>query len=252
MRRFALAGLLAATAPIPALAELIPGTEFSSGYWYGAAYTDDRGAFLYCDVSVGYTAGEVLWLGLYSNDTLAVLLMHPQVRFQPGETFDSWLMLETGEPIRQTAEAWDASYAGMTLQGIDPNIDFLTTGRWLRLLGMGIDGAYDVTGIAEALAMARACHGKNSGSNPFATAEPKPADAVAPPDPEPAADPAPDPEPEPAPKPEPAADPAADPAPALGTPRPPPKVPDLTPKPGGGLGLRPGGALGTPAPKPAP
>jgi hypothetical protein len=240
MRRFALAGLLAVSAPIAGLADIIPGTEYSTGYWTGAAYTDDRGAFFYCDVSVSYTNGEVLWLGLYSNDTLAVLLSHPDIIFQPGETFDAWLMLETGQPIRQMAEAWDADYAGMILQGIAPSIDFLTAGQWLRLLGIGIDGAYDVTGIAEALAMARACHGRNSGSNPFATAEPKPPEALA--EPEPVAEP----EPEPVADPEPAA------PPALGTPRPPPKVPDLTPKPGGGLGLRPGGALGTPAPKPAP
>jgi hypothetical protein len=248
MRHFALAGLLAVSAPIAGLAEIIPGTEFTAGFWSGGAYTDDRGAFFYCDVSVGYTNGEVLWLGLYNNDTLAVLLTHPDVRFQKGETFDAWLMLETGQPIRQVAEAWDEGYAGMTLQGIDPTIDFLTAGQWLRLLGIGIDGAYDVTGIAEGLAMARACHGRNSGSNPFATAEPKPAEPVVEPVVEPVAEPAAELLAEPAP--EPAPEPAA--KPALGTPRPPPKVPDLTPKPGGGLGVRPGGALGTPAPKPAP
>jgi hypothetical protein len=237
MRAIALAGLIAVSAPFAAHAELIPGTEFSSGYWYGAAYTGQNGQFLYCDVSVGYTDGEVLWLGLYTDDTLAVLLSHPDVRFSPGERFDSWLMLETGLPIRADSEAWDASYAGMTLTGIDGNIDFLSSGQWLRLLGIGIDGAYDVTGIREALGLARACYGKNSGRNPFATATPAPADPV--------------PEPPPA---DPVADAAVDPpaVPALGTPRPPPKVPDLTPKPGGGLGTNPGGALGTPAPKPQP
>lgn len=245
MRILALAGLLALSAPFQALADAIPGTEYASGYWTGAAYTDDTGAFFYCDVSVSYTNGEVLWLGLYNNDTLAVLLSHPEVRFQPGETFDSWLMLETGPPIRQEAEAWDENYAGMTLQGIDSTIEFLTAGQWLRQVGFGIDEAYDVTGIREALGMAQACHGRNSGSNPFATADPAPADPVAE---LPAAElPA-----------EPAAEPIAEPVaepevkPALGTPRPLPKVPDLTPKPGGGLGTKPGGALGTPAPKPAP
>ena len=198
MRRFALAGLLAVSAPLPGLAEIIPGTEFSTDFWSGAAYTDDRGAFFYCDVSVGYTNGEVLWLGLYSNDTLAVLLTHHDIRFKQGESFDAWLMPETGLPIHQAAEAWDEGYAGMTLQGIDSSIDFLTAGQWLRLLGIGIDGAYDVTGIAEALAAAQACHGRNSGSNPFATATPKPADPVV----EPVAEPFPEPEPAPEPAPE--------------------------------------------------
>jgi hypothetical protein len=235
MRSIAFAALLVSTPLTSALAEQIPGSQFQSGYWSGAAYTDNAtGDFIYCDVSVAYTNGEVLWLALYDNDLLAVLLSHPQVRYRPGETFDAWLMLETGPPIRQVAEAWDESYAGMTLEGIDATIEFLSYGQWLRLLGIGIDEAYDVSGIVDALALARACHAKNSGSNPFAV--------VAPPLVEPAA---PEPEPEPMPEPEP--------QPALGSPPPMPKVPDLTPNPGGGaLGARPGGALGTPAPKPAP
>lgn len=232
----------AALAPLAVLAEEIPGSQFSAGYWSGAAQTDDRGAFSHCSLSVAYTNGEVLWMGLYTDDTLAVLLSHPNVRFRTGETFDSWLMLETGLPSRGVSEAWDESYAGMTLEGIGPSIDFLTAGQSLRLLGIGIDGAYDVSGIGEAMAMARACHAKNSGSNPFATVEPEPAD---PPPADPPADA----------NVQPVDTPAA--APALGTTPPPPKVPDLLPRTGGvgaggGLGTRPGGALGTPAPKPAP
>ncbi|MCX7289228.1 MAG: hypothetical protein NTW20_17245 [Rhodobacterales bacterium] len=120
MRSLALAvGLVAATTLSPALAEEIPGTQFESGYWTGAANTDDAGAFSHCSVSVSYTGGEVLWLGLYANDTLAVLLSHPDVRFRPGDTFDSWLMLETGLPSRGVSEAWDEAFAGMTLEGID-------------------------------------------------------------------------------------------------------------------------------------
>ena len=235
MRSLALtAALLALPLASPALADEIPGTQYASGYWSGSAYTDDQGAFFYCSLSVAYTNGEVLWLGLYRDDTLAVLLSHPNVRYQPGETYDSWLMLETGLPTRGISEAWDASFAGMTLEGIDASIDFLSRGQWLRLLGIGIDDAYDVTGMPEALQMARACHARNSGSNPFAVATPKP----------PTPDPLPDPVQEPMP------DPTPD--PALGTPPPMPKVPDLTPRPGGGLGVRPGGVLGTPAPKPTP
>jgi hypothetical protein len=238
MRALALAGLLAATAMSPAMAEQISGSPFEVGNWYGAAYTDNStGDFLYCDVSVSYTSGEVVWFGLYSNDVLAVLMMHPEVRFQTGQTFDAWLMIETGMPVHQQAEAWDEGYAGMSLAGIDWSVEFLTAGQYLRLLGIGIDGAYDVTGIGDALGMARACHAKYSGSNPFAT-------VVAPP-----AEPVPDPVIDPVPEPTPEAE--------LGSPPPMPKVPDLKPKTGGivaggGLGTRPGGALGTPAPKPQP
>ena len=241
-----LAAVLSLSALTPALADQIPGTQFDTGYWSGAAYTDDRGQFFYCDVSVAYTNGEVLWMGLYYDDTLAVLLSAPYMRYRPGQTFDSWLMLETGLPARGVSEAWDQSYAGITLEGIDPSIDFLSSGQWLRLLGIGIDEAFDVTGIAEALELARVCHARNSGSNPFAVAEPRPIE----PEPEPLPERLPEPEPEPDLIADP--DPTPDPQPALGTSPPMPKVPDLTPKPGGGLGTRPGGALGTPAPKPQP
>jgi hypothetical protein len=164
------------------------------------------------------------------------------VRYNPGETFDSWLMLETGLPARGVSEAWDASYAGMTLEGIDASIEFLSGGQWLRLLGIGIDGAYDVTGIGAALQLARVCYDRYSGRNPFAVANPTPTEPVAEPMPDPISA-------------EPAADPGAGSGaqPVLGTPPTAmPKVPDLTPKPGGALGARPGGALGTPAPRPQP
>lgn len=249
MLRLAFATMVATTAACPAFAEQIQGSAFGTGNWEGAAYTEDAtGEFLYCDVSVGYTTGEVVWLALYRNDVLAVLLSHPQVRFQTGQTFDAWLMLETGLPIRQVAEAWDQSYAGMSLSGIDSSIQFLTGGQYLRLLGIGIDDAFDVTGLADALAMARTCYAKYSGKNPFATiAAPVEAPPVeAPPVEEPPVDPPPV---------ETAVEVSPE-TPKLGTPV--PKVPDLS-KPksagigaGGGLGSRPGGALGTPAPKPQP
>jgi hypothetical protein len=170
MRNTAFATVLLALSTVPpALAEEIPGSQYSSGFWSGSANTDDRGAFSYCSLSVGYTNGETLWMGLYADDTLAVLLSHPDVKFETGQTFDSWLMLEVGLPTRGVSEAWDEAFAGMTLEGIDASIDFLTQGQWLRLLGIGIDDSYDVTGITEALALAKTCYAKNSGTNPFGT-----------------------------------------------------------------------------------
>lgn len=242
MRLASCAALVALLLPIAAMAEKIPGTAFESGYWSGAAQADEQGVFTHCSVSVGYANGEVLWFGLYTDETLAVLMTHPEVRFQPGQTFDAWLMLEYGLPTRGVAEAWDESYAGLTLDGIDASIAFLTQGVWMRMLGIGIDEAYDVTGIIEAMELARVCHAKNSGSNPFADATPQPPVETG-------VDPVVDP----------VIDASADASsePALGTTPPMPKVPDLRPKTGtvetgGGLGTRPGGALGTPAPKPTP
>ena len=175
MRRIALASALIVAAMIsPAAANEIPGTQYSSGFWTGAAYTDTTGAFSDCSVSVGYTNGETLWLGLYTNDTLSVLLSHPDVRFRPGQKFDSWLMLEYGLPARGESEAWDESFAGLTLEGIDATIAFLTQGQYLRLLGIGIDESYDVSGITEALALARDCYARQTdGTALLGSAPPK-------------------------------------------------------------------------------
>lgn len=175
MRAIVLATALLTASVSLAAAEEIPGSQYQSGSWYGTAHADASGAFSHCSVSVGYTTGETLWFGLYpDNDTLAVLMSHPDVRFQTGQTFDSWLMLEVGLPTRGPSEAWEEAFAGMTLQGIDPSISFLTQGRYLRLLGIGIDGSYDVSGITEALALANDCLAKNKqGGAGLGAAPPK-------------------------------------------------------------------------------
>jgi hypothetical protein len=154
MRHLFVAATLLAT---PLFADEIPGTTYTTGFWTGAAQTDDRGGFSHCTLSIGYTNGETLWLGLYRNDSLSVLLTSPNVRFTPGETFDAWMMTEIGLPTKGVAEAWDEGFAGMTLTGIQPSIDFLVQGRYLRILGIGIDDSYDIQGIAEGLALAKAC-----------------------------------------------------------------------------------------------
>lgn len=214
MRTAALAAsLFLATSLIPAFAEEVPGSQYSTGYWSGAANTDDAGAFSHCSVSVGFTNGETLWFGLYPNDTISILLSHPNVRFQPGQQFDIRLMLETGLPWDGKGEAWDEAFAGITFMEIETTTAFLTSGQWLRMLGIGIDEAYDITGSAEAFALAKDCLAKNSGSNPFGT---KPSKTPPPPK-----------------------------VPDLK-----PKTGGVGA--GGGLGTRPGGALGTPAPKPQP
>lgn len=154
MRHLLLAAALLAT---PVTAEEIPGTDYTSGFWTGSAQTDDKGAFSHCTLSIGYTNGETLWIGLYRNDSVSVLLNSPAVRFTPGQTFDAWLMTDIGLPTKGVAEAWDEGFAGMTMTGIKPSIEFLVQGRYLRLLGIGIDDSYDVQGIAEGLALAKAC-----------------------------------------------------------------------------------------------
>lgn len=219
MRQLALAATLAiSTALSPAFADEIPGSQFEAGNWVGGAYTDDKGAFSYCYTTVSYVNGQTLWVGLYPNDTLSILMSQPDVRFQPGQKFELWVMMETGLPAIGNGEAWDEAYGGITYDGIQATVDFLNSGRYLRMLGMGIDDGFDIDGISPALIQAQDCLAKRGGAGVGGKVL----------------------------------------GAAPGGVKAPPKVPDLSkPKTsgvgsGGGLGTRPGGALGTPAPKPQP
>ena len=213
---FVLAAALALAALSPARAEEIEGAQFDAGNWAGGAYTDDRGAFSYCYITVSYQNGQDLWIGLYPNDTLSILLRQPDIKFQPGQKFELWVMMETGVPAIGNGEAWDADYGGITYDGIQATADFLNSGRYLRMLGMGIDDGFDVDGIGPALVQAQDClarqggagGGKVLGTTPGVKSPPKVPDLSK------------------------------------------PKTSGIGS--GGGLGTRPGGALGTPAPKPQP
>lgn len=161
---FAAALLAAALSPAYSQVTEIPGSHFEAGNWIGGAYTDEAGAFSYCYTTVSYVNGQTLWVGLYPNDTLAILLSQPDVTFQPGQKFELSVMMETGIPAIGSGEAWDATYAGITYDGIQASIDFLNSGRYLRMLGMGIDDGFDVDGISPALVQARDCLARQSGA----------------------------------------------------------------------------------------
>lgn len=180
-RPFPAAPLLAAAflaAAPPARADDIPGTEFYSGNWYGAADGGSDGAFVYCYASVGYVDGEQIWVSLYPDDSLTVYLTAPGVTFENGGSYAASLMTEVGWPI--TGEAFGASeaYIGFTILDLDAAIDFLTQGAYLRLLGVGIDQSLDVRGLGGAIAMARGCLDGHTGGMTASAPEPAPAKPV--------------------------------------------------------------------------
>jgi len=157
------AALLAANA---AIAQEIPGSQFTSGFWSGAAQNGPNGAFLLCHVSTGYTGGETVWLSLYNDDIVTVLVAKPGVRFTPGQPFQVQLMTEVGLPTNGAGEAVDQDYAGMSLTGIDSSIEWLSQGSYLRMLGVGIDQSFDIRGIGGALSLARACLTERTAGGP--------------------------------------------------------------------------------------
>lgn len=168
--RTSLSLCLAAFLASPTLAADIPGTEFTSGNWYGAGETGSDGRFLDCYISVGYANGQQLWVGLYGDDSLTVFLSQPGTGFAPGQTYPASLMTEIGLPVHGNAFAVDQNFIAFTLDGVDQSVDYLTQGVYLRLLGIGIDQSFDVRGMGGALAQARACLATQTGGAVAATA----------------------------------------------------------------------------------
>lgn len=158
-------------AALPAYAEDIPGSDFSSGLWAGRAW-EDGGKFVDCYVGVSYTNGENLTLSLTPDDGLTVYLSAPGVTFKPGQDYAAALMTEVGLPITGTAYAPNENYIGFTIAGIDAGMDYLTQGSYLRLYGIGIDQAFDVRGMGGALAHAKACMAAQTEAPKTAAAAP--------------------------------------------------------------------------------
>jgi hypothetical protein len=174
MRHFLLAAALFFTTP--ALADVIPGSEFKVGYWEGGAQTaPGTKEFKNCYATIGFTGGESLWLNIYQDDVLEILLSVPGTTFTPGQPFKGILMTEVGSPWYGEASAVDENYAGISFIGVDQTIDFLTQGVYLRLLGIGIDNSFDTRGIGGALGKMQLCMAKyGAPQTSAAAADPPP------------------------------------------------------------------------------
>ena len=166
---------LAITTALPAGADEIPGSAFTSGNWAGAAETDANGAFLDCYAYVTYGSGEQFYISLYGDDTVTVYLTQTGVTFTPGQNYPASMMIEIGYPIVGTAYAASDTFIAFSLNGLDDSLDYFSQGFYFRLLGVGIDQALDIHGIGGALAQARACLVTHNTAVASAAATPAPA-----------------------------------------------------------------------------
>ncbi|MEZ5796909.1 MAG: hypothetical protein R3D63_05080 [Paracoccaceae bacterium] len=172
------AALVALALPAaPVQAADLPGSKFASGNWAGAAWVDDRGAFVDCYFGVRFSGGEELSVSLTADDTLTVYLTAPGAKFAPGASYDAALMTESGYPITGKGFGSNETFIGFPIAGVDAAIDFLTQGSSLRLYGVGIDQSLDIRGIGGALSLARACL-VTQGSAAQTAAAPAPAAAA--------------------------------------------------------------------------
>ena len=149
--------LLTVILAAPAAAQDIPGTEFEFGLWRGAAQVDAQGNFSHCYATIVFGAGDQLWINVSNLERVDVIFSLVNQSYKPDQTFDAFLMMESGAPSVGTAYALGEKLVSFTLAPVDQAHEFLSQGNWLRLMGVGNDQAYDVRGLGGVLGQIRAC-----------------------------------------------------------------------------------------------
>lgn len=143
---------------IPAQAELIRGSEFSSGNWNGAAYTvDDTGEFSHCAISAYYRSGNTLHFSISRTASVTVGVSGPALGFQEGMQFPVTLAVDNRKPFHGSALAVQSDFAFLTINDFDAALTAFKKGYTLRIYANGGQGVYDLSGTFRALEAARTC-----------------------------------------------------------------------------------------------
>jgi hypothetical protein len=141
----------------------VQGSSYSFGLWAGGAATDAAGAFSHCYATLSYTKGEQIWVNVVPDDRLELVFTFPGVTFTKGEELDATLMMESGSPTPGKAMALDDRNVVFVMTPLNDAHAFLSQGRWLRILGLGQDEAFDVTGLGGVIGLVRQCHETQTG-----------------------------------------------------------------------------------------
>lgn len=152
---------LALLAPTPTLADDLAGSSFAFGLWRGGAAPDSTGVYSHCYASLSYTQGEQLWVNVTRDEKMEVVFAFPGVTFKPGQEIDASLMMESGSPTVGKAFALDEKHIVFSMAPIADTHVFLSQGRWLRIMGVGHDEAFEATGLGGVLGLVRQCHEAN-------------------------------------------------------------------------------------------
>lgn len=106
MRRLTLAAALAAimSLPLPAGADMMPGSSFTSGEWQGAAY-DRNGRFSHCAVNATYRSGIRVLFSVSSDWTWRIGFAHGDWKFTTGESAPITFWIDGFAPYQVTATA---------------------------------------------------------------------------------------------------------------------------------------------------
>lgn len=159
MRTLPLATIIAALPFLSsqAAADLIPGSTFQRGNWYGDAYTFDDGTFSHCAISADYQSGDAIILTVTSDASIGVGVISPRLGLQPGGQYAVSVRIDQRYFTQAIAEARDPQYFVFFLTDFAQALDAIRFGNVMFVQGNGFIGEYALTSTAVALDAARQC-----------------------------------------------------------------------------------------------
>lgn len=139
-------------------ADLIPGSSFNYGNWYGNAFTNDAtGDFSHCAVSASYNSGDTLYFTINSNVTVSVAVSNPTLNLTPNQSFPVSLTVDRRHKFFGTATAISREMATLTIDDFANAMEALQRGRTLIIESPAGNGVYDLSGTFRALEAAKVC-----------------------------------------------------------------------------------------------
>ena len=124
-------------------ADLIPGSSFNYGNWYGNAFTNDAtGEFSHCAISASYNSGDILYFTINSDVTVSVAVSNPTLNLTANQTFPVSLTVDRRQKFFGTATAISREMATLTIDDFANAMAALqnslygelvtTTNKWLK------------------------------------------------------------------------------------------------------------------------
>jgi hypothetical protein len=169
MRLLAPASLaLALLAAPPAIADLIPGSEFTSGNWSGGAYSydDGSGRWSHCVISAyypGHAAG--LMFSLSDGYVMMMGVATDTPRFHGVDNFPVVLRVDRHAPISAEAIVMPGEQlATLQFEDLDSALDLMRRGRMLEIDSQFGTSSFSLEGTYRALEAAYDCAARYAGA----------------------------------------------------------------------------------------
>ncbi|HJQ56650.1 MAG TPA: hypothetical protein VJ890_07075 [Vineibacter sp.] len=158
MNRFARGAALTAilTLPLPAGAEALPGTSFTSGEWKGAAY-ERNGRFSHCAIDAVYRSGIKVMFSVSADYTWRIAFAHGEWNFAKNQSAPITLWIDGFAPHQVTGIAVRHDLVLAELPDRAALFEQFQRGYRLTVVALGRQYAFNLTGTFAALDRVAEC-----------------------------------------------------------------------------------------------